>query len=292
MKPTSWLLIGTLALAGCTGDGIPQGEYDAALDSAKKLQMQVEDLESQLEKAQDEAASAASSATPAEKVDTSELEKQIDDQLQEIEAKQKELDQLKDEFRDYKSKYRLTVREKIIGTKVAVLKTAKGEFKDVEVKEFSAVGLRISHSLGFGRVRFEDLDKELQDKLGYDKEEADAIIAQELADKAAAEAAVAALKKEQQPTPEKQKAMSKTALERKVAQLDSWLARANIQYRAIKREAMGYEAKARYAKSRGRVSYWGPKAEEKNRAADAIQAQIRTASRELKDLRRKLRSAK
>jgi chromosome segregation ATPase len=290
---TAAALFAAVGLCGCTGDGVPQEDYDSALDSARKLKMQVEDLESQLEKAKEEAENAPAPA-PSSSEGNAELEKQLDEQLQELETKQKELDQLRQEFKNYKANYRLTVRDKIIDKDpIPRLATADGEvFTNVVVKEFNAVGLRIMHDGGTGRLKFEDLDKKLQDSLGYDKEEADAILATELAAKAEAQAKAVAAAEANAPTTKEKKAMSKSALERKIAQLDSWVTRANNQQRAIKRQAMDYEAKARYAKSRGRVSYWGPQAAEKNAIANALMNQIRTAQRELKDLRRQLRAAK
>ncbi len=279
-----------IALTGCTGEGVPQADYDAALDDTRKLQMQVEDLESQLADAKEEASTAV--GTPTEKSGDSELEKQLDEQLKEFEAQQKELDQLKKEFSEYKSKYRLTVREKLIGKEVPKLATTKEVFEDVVVKDITAVGLRIMHSGGSGRIRFEDLAKELQDQLGYDKEEADAIIAQELAAKEAAKLAAAEARAAAAPEVEaKRQQMSVSAIENEIKRLDGWVRRATIQHQAIKREASSYAAKARYARSRGRVSYWGPKADEKKRVADALYAQIRAGRSKITELKSKVRAA-
>ena len=281
MKNRGWLIAVACLATSCMDDGVSLDVYKQATDESKRLQLQVEELKGELEEAKQE------SPTPGE--DTGELKKQFDELLQDNETKDAELEKLKKDFRDYKSKYRLTVREKILGKKVARLTTTKNEtYEDVVVREITPVGLRISHKDGTGRIRFEHLDKKLQDQLGYDEEEAAEILQIEIERKLALAQRAAAARKALQPTAEERAKSSRESRARDLARLEAWLAAARINLSSITQQMWEYESKERYARYRGRVSYWGPRAAEKRRQKTQLETNIISAKREIALLRSEL----
>jgi hypothetical protein len=73
---------------------------------------------------------------------------------------------------DYKNQYRVFVRGRAKGQMLAELKTKKGEvFKNVNIREVTAVGIQIRHEEGQKRIPFEELPPEMIDYYQFDPEQ-------------------------------------------------------------------------------------------------------------------------
>ncbi len=107
----------------------------------------------------------------------------IKERLAEIQAKQ-------DEWTAYKDKYREFIRGKSKGQELATLQTRKGDvYKNVSIREVTAVGIQIRHDEGQKRIQFEDLTDEMQDYYQFDPSQKAAALADEVAIRAAHETA-------------------------------------------------------------------------------------------------------
>lgn len=103
-----------------------------------------------------------------------------------VDVLEKQIDARGVEFYDYKNRYRQYVREKAVGIKYPELKTVDGTvYKDVEVREVTAVGVQIRHDAGQKRIPFEDLSEEMQDYYQFDPDQKqEALVAEEIRHKA------------------------------------------------------------------------------------------------------------
>lgn len=110
----------------------------------------------------------------------------------EIAAGKEAIEAKTSEWEDYKNDYRATVRGQAKGTSLPTLETADGTvYKDVQIREVSAIGMQIRHSAGFKRIAFEDLSAEMKDYYQFDPDQKDAALAREVATRAEHDAAVA-----------------------------------------------------------------------------------------------------
>ena len=79
---------------------------------------------------------------------------------------------ISNEWEDYKNLYRTHVRTKAVGTTLPELKTVQGKvYQEVEIRLVTAIGIDIRHKDGLGRIKFEDLPKEMRDYYQYDEKQ-------------------------------------------------------------------------------------------------------------------------
>jgi hypothetical protein len=96
-------------------------------------------------------------------------------------------------FEAYKDQYRAYVRGKAIGESMAVLETRGGTiYKNINIREVTAVGIQIRHDDGQKRIPFEDLPEALKERFQFDPQQKVAAIAKEESDRSEHEAAAAA----------------------------------------------------------------------------------------------------
>lgn len=83
-------------------------------------------------------------------------------------------------FDDYKDEYRGFVRGNAKGTTLPELKTVAGiVYKNVNIREVTAVGMQIRHDDGQKRIPFEDLSEEMRDYYQFDPNQKDEALAAE-----------------------------------------------------------------------------------------------------------------
>ena len=220
---------------------------------------------------------------------------EIDTLLQEAEERQNKLDAIEKEFDQYKKDYKVSVRQKIIGRKIAQLETTKRIYKDIVIKDVTPVGLRVTYSEGGGRIRFDELSEKLQMQLGYDEEEAAAHLADE-AERRAAVASKMAEAREDRISNQKEtaKLMAKSDVataRRDIAKLKAWVNSAHIRIRQLEGEAYSYDKKHRLARLRGRSSSWSVRADGKRKEASAMLNKIANAEQRIAELQSEVDSA-
>ncbi|RYD37671.1 MAG: hypothetical protein EOP87_03060 [Verrucomicrobiaceae bacterium] len=99
---------------------------------------------------------------------------------------------LEKEFLDYRAGYRTQVREDAVGEKFPELKTVSGTvYAEVEIREVTEVGISIRHKDGSGRITYEELTEEWQQRFQFDPKEKAEALAREQAEREMYERAVA-----------------------------------------------------------------------------------------------------
>jgi len=201
--------------------------------------------------------------------------------LRKSHAKEVEIAAWTKNFRDYRVKYRASIMQKLVGTKVARLATARGPFLDVTVDGFDDRGLRISHSEGDDLLQLEDLEPELRGQLGYLEED----LAELRSEKAPFEGNT--LYPPTPPKPGDSLKAKKSGLDKLVA----WMPVAEEKLQLLKRETLDLDRKKRYGRRGPRgISYWAVKATQNKNTADALEARIHDVERQVEALRRELAS--
>lgn len=83
-------------------------------------------------------------------------------------------------FEDYKNQYRAHVRSNAKGQSMETLQTQSGAvYKNVNIREVTAVGIQIRHDDGHKRIPFEDLPAPMQDYYQFDPTQKVAAVALE-----------------------------------------------------------------------------------------------------------------
>jgi chromosome segregation ATPase len=86
-----------------------------------------------------------------------------------VQSKQAEIAVEEAKLETYKNEYRAHVRNKAKGQTMETLTTRNGSvYKNVNIREVTAVGLQIRHDDGLKRIQFEELSDELMDYYQYD----------------------------------------------------------------------------------------------------------------------------
>lgn len=153
------LTCSTLLLTQCD-DGSVNAKIKGLRDEIEQLnhqnyetQQQVTRLQSQIE----------ASRTEKKKLEEEKVKVEAD-----REAAAKQLDQLKRDFETYKSKYKLSMRERAPGMKVEDFTSAEGKpYKNVVLKEINESQVNFTHEGGIMRLHFTQLPLALQDLLGF-----------------------------------------------------------------------------------------------------------------------------
>ena len=181
-----------------------------------------------------------------------------------------ELEALKLELLDLNAKRRPTLRERLMGKKIARLETVSGKiYEDVVIVEVLGPGLRFNHSGGKGRIRFVDLSPELQDQLGLEK-----------ADDASDPPPITRPKRPIKPVDRLTQ----------LAQLESHLASLPEKIAELEKDAKSYSAKAKSAESKGRKNVWAPRAAEQRSQAEKLRQQMSLIETQIAELRADIES--
>jgi hypothetical protein len=179
-------------------------------------------------------------------------------------------------FEDYKNQYRAFVRDGAKGTNMAELKTLDGViYKNVSIREVTAVGIQIRHDDGHKRLAFEELSDELRDYYQFDPNQKEQALVAETQARDEHEAAAAAANEASEKQMDLQRA--KNAQETKEAALRS-IAAKEAAAKSLEREirqltdALPIEAK----KKLSRAGIMREQLADKQNQLSALRSQIAT----------------
>ncbi len=157
----------------------------------------------------------------------------------EIEAINTEILKRNQDWATYKDQYREVVRSKAKGQVMETLATRNGEvFKNVNIREVTAVGIQIRHDEGQKRIPFEELSDEIQDFYQFDPTQKHQAVAAEAAERDKHEAAVAVVSEQVDAQMAAQRAKDAAAAKEK---LNSEIIEKQAQIESIKAEIEGLE---------------------------------------------------
>jgi hypothetical protein len=165
---------------------------------------------------------------------------------------------LREEWEDYKNRYRAQVREAAVGTRMPELRTADGKvFKDVEISKVTAIGVDIRHQDGLGRVGFEQLPPELQDLYQFDKAQMLAEASREEEARAGLAQAVAKAQEAAGVVAEGERAKEAEEMRRKlladIAAKEAQASSIEAQMRQLESDIISAESAASAARASGRM---------------------------------------
>jgi len=120
------------------------------------------------------------------------LRENLDELTKGIEAAKAELALKSRDFASYKDQYRGFVRGKAKGEALESLQTLAGVvYRNVSIREVTAIGIQIRHADGQKRIPFEELPEGMKDHFQFDPKQKDLALAEESATRDVHEAAVA-----------------------------------------------------------------------------------------------------
>ena len=159
-------------------------------------------------------------------------------------------------FEDYKDQYRAYVRGKAKGETLDTLETGSGViYKNVSIREVTAVGIQIRHDDGHKRIAFEELPEAMKDHFQFDPKQKAAAVASEQAKwnehEAAAVVAGDLADKEVARQKQKEAELAKERTMRDVAIKQAQISSLQQEIGNLEREVDRAEAQARSARSVG-----------------------------------------
>lgn len=161
-------------------------------------------------------------------------------------------------FDAYKDEYRAFVRGKAKGSTLPELKTLDGVlYKNVNIREVTAVGMQIRHDEGQKRIPFENLSEEMKDYYQFDPEQKKDALAKESSDRDQHDAAVAVAsdQADEQMAIQRQKdaGKAKEAQLREIAKKEAQISGIRDEIRNLQQEMSKAASEAAAAKSAGRM---------------------------------------
>jgi chromosome segregation ATPase len=148
-----------VGLSGCNDGGAArvkslQSELDQLTSSVFEAQQTTRRLEAQLKSAQEEKAK---------------LEATVNKAKEEMEATKAELEQLKKDFDAYKSKYKVSLNERVPGLQIPDFTHKGTEYAAITVTQFDETTLAFRHKAGLGKLALADLPEVVRDVLALTK---------------------------------------------------------------------------------------------------------------------------
>ena len=158
----------------------------------------------------------------------------------------------------YKDVYREFVRGKAKGQVIEQLETRTGDvYKNVNIREVTAVGIQIRHDEGQKRIAFEELSDELQDYYQFDPAQKEKAVAAETAARDEHDAAVAVVSGQVQEQMAQQKlqeaAEAKEKLQRDIVEKQGQMSALEADIKDLENERAREEANAQAARAAGRM---------------------------------------
>lgn len=175
-----------------------------------------------------------------------------------IEAEGNALVAARGEFEAYKDRYRAHVRSAAKGSEISELKTMGGVvYKNVNIREVTAVGIQIRHDDGQKRIPFEDLPEAMRDHFQFDPDQkARALVTEnQQRDEHEAAAAVANEQADEQMAQQREKdaALAKQRLMREIAGKQAQIASLMEEISQLDDQMQQAEAQAAAARASGRM---------------------------------------
>ena len=124
------------------------------------------------------------------------LEQSVVTLREKIAEGERSIEDLTATFESYKDQYRAYARANAKGDTIEELKTVDGTlYKDVSIREVTAIGIQIRHSDGHKRIAFEELPHSMRDHFQFDPDQKQKAVAAEAAIRSEHEAAAAVANK-------------------------------------------------------------------------------------------------
>jgi chromosome segregation ATPase len=161
-------------------------------------------------------------------------------------------------FEAYKDQYRAFVRGKAKGTAMEQLETVTGAiYKNVSIREVTAVGIQIRHDDGQKRIPFEELPDEMKDYYQFDPNQKESALASESAHRDQLDAAVAVVNErvdqEMAVQREKDAALAKDKLRNEIAAKEAQLVTVKSDIEGLERDIERAADEAAAARAAGRM---------------------------------------
>jgi chromosome segregation ATPase len=192
------------------------------------------------------------------KVASTTLEEKAGRLRTDIENEKVAIQRTNEEWTAYKDEYREFVRTKATGEVLELLEARDGTiYKDVNIREVTAIGMQIRHANGFKRLEFEELSDELQDYYQYDPAQKDAALAAEQKARKRHDAAAGAAVSKQAEKMAEQKAEElaekKAGIRREIIRKEAAIKDAEGDIRDLEAERVRADAAAAAARAAGRM---------------------------------------
>lgn len=191
----------------------------------------------------------------------------------------------------YKDEYREFVRSKARGEVLELLEARDGTvYRDVNIREVTAIGIQIRHADGFKRLQFEELSDEMQDFYQYDPAQKEEALALERAVRKQHEtAAGAALDRHAEKMADQRAqddAEAKEEMKRDIARKQAQITDAEGDIRELEAERTSANAAAAAARAAGRMhlnkaSSFTSKIRAKNNLIAELKSEIRRLQSQL-----------
>ena len=175
-----------------------------------------------------------------------------------IENEKAAIQDLTQEWMTYKDEYRGFVRSRATGEVLEQLEVRDGTvYKDVNIREVTAIGIQIRHANGFKRLEFEELSDEMQDYYQYDPAQKEEAVAAEMAARKQHEAAAGVAMSAQAEKLGRQKAEEeaekKEGIKREIIRKQAAIKDAEGDIRDLEAERVRADAAAAAARAAGRM---------------------------------------
>ncbi len=175
-----------------------------------------------------------------------------------IESETVAITELEKTWAAYKDEYRAFVRGKATGENLDLLEVRDGTvYKEVNIREVTAIGIQIRHANGFKRLPFEELTDAMQDYYQYDVVQRDEALAAEQAARLVHESAAGVAMDQEAQKLAKQRAEEETdrkeKVQRDIVRKQAQITDAQADIRELEQEIVRADAAAAAARAAGRM---------------------------------------
>jgi chromosome segregation ATPase len=175
-----------------------------------------------------------------------------------VEAGKADIAQRTANFEAYKNEYRAFVRGKAKGETMDQLVTLSGAvYKNVNIREVSAIGIQIRHDEGQKRIAFEELPEAMKDHFQFDPKQKEEAVNIEIAARGDHDAAVAAANEIAEQQMDAQRAQdaqeAKARLRAEIAAKEAQISSLKSEIEGLQRDRERAEAVAAAARASGKV---------------------------------------
>ncbi len=171
MRHTSLILLSIALLLPACG---PSAEQFAAEAKARRLSNEVTELKMHVDGARAEQRQQEESLGKAA-AENRTLTEQLHALEKQLEAARKKSDEQARAYEEYKAKYKTSLRQKLIGSKLVRLTSTDGRvFSEVSIMQVTPGAMKFRHTGGIGTLPLGELDAAIRERAAYDPEEASA----------------------------------------------------------------------------------------------------------------------
>ncbi len=162
------------------------------------------------------------------------------------------------EHEEYKDRYRAFVRGNAKGQTLETLQTVSGAvYKNVTIREVSAVGMQIRHDEGHKRINFDELPAEMRDYYQFDAKQREKALAEEDVGRSQHEAAAAVANQVADAQMAKQReadvGVAKEKIRREMAQKEGQIGALQTEISNLQQASQNAAAEAASARAAGHI---------------------------------------